>query len=160
MSQLTSYIRWHWYFPILLSSIFLGFLFWTFSSMIFHTFSIGFISWLCWGYFITAIPSSSRKLNTVLALWQGALSCINNGVSNLPLCKWGSACWRRSFFFFIKTDIKITVKTNNGSYSRWRNHPHTITLPRQISQFSWRIEDISVLHFYVSQTSYHRSKQV
>ena len=31
--------------------------------------------------------------------------------------------------FFINTGINITVETNNGSYSRWRNHPHTITLP-------------------------------
>ena len=43
------------------SSIFWGFLFWAFSPMIFHTFSVGFISGLCGGHFITAIPSPSRK---------------------------------------------------------------------------------------------------
>ena len=53
--------------------------------MIFDTFSIDYIARLCGGHFITAIPSPSRKLNTVLALWQGALSCINIGVSTVPL---------------------------------------------------------------------------
>ena len=78
------------------SSIFCGFPFWAFSRLIFHIFSIGFISELCWGHFIIAIPSSSRKNNTVLALWQSALSCINISVSTVPLCKWGRACWQWS----------------------------------------------------------------
>ena len=33
---------------------------------------------------------------------------------------------------------------------------HTIMLPLQISQFSKRIEEISVPHFYVLQNSYHQ----
>ena len=38
---------------------------------------------------------------------------------------------------FINTGINITMKMNNGSYSHWKKkHPHTITLPLQISQFS------------------------
>ena len=38
--------------------------------------------------------------------------------------------------FFINTDINITVKTNNKSYSRWRNNLHTNKLPLQILLFS------------------------
>ena len=33
--------------------------------------------------------------------------------------------------------------------------PHTITLPFQISQYSKRIKEISIPHFYILQTSYH-----
>ena len=96
-------------------------LFWAFSPMIFHTFSKGFISRLCGGHFITPVPSSSRKLNTILVLWQGTLFGISIGVSILSLRKWGRVCWWRCLF--ISTGINITVKMNNGSYSHWRNHP-------------------------------------
>ena len=97
MNQLTSYKRWQWCFPILLSESPINHQsFEDFTSMILLTFSRGFILGLCGGHFITAIPSSLRKLNTVLVLWQGALSCINFGVSTALLRKWGRACWRRN----------------------------------------------------------------
>ena len=107
--------------------IFWGFLFWAFSPMIFHTFSIGFISSFCIGHFITAIPSSSRKLYTVLALWQGALSRINIGVSTVLLRKWGRACWRRSS---LKTLALILLcRWSMGPTPTEQIIPYTITLP-------------------------------
>ena len=78
------------------SSIFWLFLLWAFSPMTFPIFSWGFISGFCGGYFMTAIPSFSRKLNTVLALWQITLSCKNIWVSTVPLRKGWRACWQRS----------------------------------------------------------------
>ena len=134
------------------SSIFWGFLFWAFSPMIFHTFSIGFISRLCGGHFITAIPFFSRKLNTVLALWQGALSCINIEVSTVPLCKWGKSMLAKKFF--INTGINITVKMNNGSHSQLRNHPWHHYAPTPNFSFLERIEENSDPYFYMLQTSY------
>ena len=98
--------------------------------MIFHTFSLGFISGFSGGHFTTAIPSSSRKLNTVLAFWQGALSCINIGVSTDSLLKWRRVC------FFINPGTNITAKTNNGSNSRGRNPPtHHYAPPPNLTVF-------------------------
>ena len=37
--------------------------------------------------------------------------------------------------FFINTGINITVKTNNGSYSRWRNPSHHYDLPPNFTVF-------------------------
>ena len=51
-------------------------------------------------------------------------------------------------FFFINTGISITVKTNNGPTLVEEFNAH-ISLPLQISQFSWHIEEISVSHFYI-----------
>ena len=55
--------------------------------MIIPTFSLGFVFGLYGGPFITAIHSSSRKLGTVLALWEGTLYFIKIGVSTFPVRK-------------------------------------------------------------------------
>ena len=113
------------------SSIFWGFFFWAFSPMIFHTFYKGFICGLCGGHFISASPSSSKKLKTVLPLWQGTLFCVNIGVSTVPLRK--SIQMKK---FFINKGINITVKTKNESYSHWRNHPpHHYAPPSNFTDF-------------------------
>ena len=115
------------------SKIFWGFLFWAFSPMIFHAFSIEFISEFCSGHFITFIPSSSRKLNAVLALWHGALSCINIGVSTVPLCKWGRACWWRSSLWTLT--LILLWKQTMGPTPAEEIIPKTITLVSNFTVF-------------------------
>ena len=116
------------------SSVFWGFLVWTFSRMIFDTFSIGFVSELCDGHFITAIPSSSRKLNTILAEWQGTFSCINIGVSTVPLRKWGRACGRRSSLQTLA--LILPWKRTLGPPLPPKKSPTLLRFLLQISQFS------------------------
>ena len=96
------------------------FLFLVFSPMIFHIFSNGFIAGLCGGHFITAIPSSSRKLNS----FSFVARCIVLHKFYSFSCPF--VLIRKSMLakkFFINTGINITMKTNNGSCSRWRNQP-------------------------------------
>ena len=109
------------------SSIVWGFPFWAFSPMIFHTFSRGSLFGLCGGHFITAIPSSSRKLNPVLALWKGALSCVNRRISTDPLRKWGRACWwSRSLWTLVSI---LRWKRTMGPNPAEEIIPYTMTLP-------------------------------
>ena len=109
------------------SSVFWAFLFWAFSPMVFHTFSMRFTSGLYGGHFITAIPSASRKSYTVLALWQGALSCINIGVSTVSLRKWGRACRRKSSL--QKLALILPWKQTMGLTLAEEIIFHTISLP-------------------------------
>ena len=70
------------------------------------------------------------------------LSCINIGVSTIPLRKCGKSMPAKKFF--INTGINITVKTNNRSYARRKKSSSTpLCSPLQISQFSERIKEIS-----------------
>ena len=56
-----------------------GFLALEHSPRVFHTFSIGLRSGLWGGQSITVTFSALRKFMTTIALWHGALSCMNMG---------------------------------------------------------------------------------
>ena len=104
----------------------------SFLSYDFHTFSIRFISGLYGAHFITAIPSSARKFNKVLALWQGALSCINIGVSTVPLRKWGRKNWWRSSLLTL-----------------------ALILPLKRTMGPTPAEEIILPHYYAPPTKFH-----
>ena len=140
------------------SSIFWRFHYWAFSFMIFHTFSIGFISGLCGGHFISAIPLSSRKLNRVLALCQGTLSCINIRAPTVSLRKWGRASWWRSSL--QRLTLILLWKWTVGSTPAEEIIPHTITLsPPNFKVFLTHWGD-KRSPFYVLQTYTIRCKHV
>ena len=115
-------------------STFYGFFSLAISLSNFQTFSIGFMSGLWAGHSIKVTPSPERNILTDLAVWHGALSCINTA-------GWLIAVLKLSTFLryiFIYSSINFTVLPDKRSCTSNRNHTkrHHTSSPKFNAAFS------------------------
>ena len=102
------------------SSTFLGFFSLVISFSNFQTFSVGFISVLWAGNYITVTFSSEWNVLTGFAVWHGTLSCINTAGWLIAVLKLGT-CFFNIFLYTVVLILPCSLTRSQNNYAK-RHH--------------------------------------